>query len=186
MERIANFRPQSTFNKIGSMCFCVFRKKHKNTKTHRLSGAIIMLKKDKETFCQCVFVLFGEKNTKRQKHIGSLVQSYCWEEEKKWVNVFLCFPEKKHKNTKTHRLSGAILMLKKDKETFGQCVFVFFGKKHKNTKTHRLSGAILMLKKDKETFGQCVFVFFGRKKHKNTKTHWVSDARSVGGNHKIA
>ena len=101
-----------------------------------------MLKKDKETFCQCVFVLFGEKNTKRQKHIGSLVQSYCWEEEKKWVNVFLCFPEKKHKNTKTHRLSGAILMLKKDKETFGQCVFVFFGrKKHKNTKTHWVSDA---------------------------------------------
>ena len=78
----------------------------KNTKTHRLSGAIIMLKKDKETFCQCVFVLFGEKNTKRQKHIGSLVQSYCWEEEKKWVNVFLCFPEK---NTKTQKNIGCLV-----------------------------------------------------------------------------
>ena len=83
-------------------------------------------------------MLFGEKNTKRQKHIGSLVQSYCWEEEKKWVNVFLCFPEK---NTKKHRLSDAILMLKKDKETFGQCVFVFFGKK--NTKTQKHIGCLV-------------------------------------------
>jgi len=53
--------------------------------------------------------------------------------------LFFCvFREKKHKNTKTHRLSDAILLLKKDKETFGHCVFVFFGKKkkHKSTKTH--------------------------------------------------
>ena len=102
-----------------------------------------------------------------------------------WSFFFVFFGRKKHKNTKTHWLSGAILLLGRRKK-MGQCVFVFSGKKHKNTKTHRLSGAILMLKKDKETFGQCVFVFFGRKKHKNTKTHWVSDARSVGGNHKIA
>ena len=82
--------------------------------------------------------------------------------------MFLCFSEEK--NTKTHRLSGAILLLKKDKETLGKCVFVFFGKKHKNTKTHRLFGATVMLKKDKETFGHCVFMFFG-KKHKILKKH---------------
>ena len=93
-------------NTLALWCNLIVQKKDKNTKTHSLSGAILMLKKDKETFCQCVFVLFGEKNTKRQKHIGSLVQSYCWEEEKKWVNVFLCFPEK---NTKTQKHIGCLV-----------------------------------------------------------------------------
>ena len=100
--------------------------------------------------------------------------------------MFFCaFRRKKHKKTKTHWLSGAILLLGRRKKWVN--VFLCFPEKNTTkTKKHRLSGAILMLKKDKETFGQCVFVFFGRKKHKNTKTHWVSDARSVGGNHKIA
>ena len=119
-----------------SMCFCVFRKK---TQKHIDSLVLFYCwKKTKKIWSLC-FCVFHKKNTKTQKHIGPLVQFYCW---------------------------------KKHNQKFGPCVFVFFVKKHKNTKTHRLSGAVLLLKKRP------------KKKHKNTKTHCVSDAISVGGNQK--
>ena len=88
-----------------------------------------------------MFLCFSEKKTQKDKNTLALWCNLIVGKKKKMGQCVFVFSGKKHKNTKTHRLSGAILMLKKDKETFGQCVFVFFGKKHKNTKTHWVSDA---------------------------------------------
>ena len=141
MERIANFRPQSTFNKIGSMCFCVFRKKHKNTKTHRLSGAIIMLKKRQRnilSMCFCVFRRKKHKKTKTHWLSGAIL---LLGRRKKMGHCVFVFSGKKHKNTKKHRLSGAILMLKKTKKHLVN-VFLCFSEE-KNTKTQKHIGCLM-------------------------------------------
>ena len=136
-------------------CFCVFGKiTQKHTNTLALWCNSIAEKKTKK-FGHCVLCFLEGKKTKthwkknnpivekrRQKHIwlffflskktqkhtGSLVQSYCWKKDQTNFRK-----KQQHKNTRTHRLSGAILILKEDKETFGHCVFVFF-EEEKNTK----------------------------------------------------
>ena len=108
------------------LCFS----EEKNTKTHRLSGAIIMLKKRQRNILSMCFCAFRRKKHKKTKTHWLSGAILLLGRRKKMGQCVFVFSGKKHKNTKTHRLSGAILMLKKDKETFGQCVFVFFGKKH--------------------------------------------------------
>ena len=68
------------------LCFSL----KKNTKTHRFSGAVLLLKKGITKLGHCVFVFFvKKKNTKTQKHIGSLVQFFCCKNTHKFDN--LCF-----------------------------------------------------------------------------------------------
>ena len=113
--------------KIGQCVFVFFVKKHKNTKTHRLSGAVLLLKKRQKKFGHCVFVFFTKKNTKTQKHIGPLVQFYCWKKHnQKFFPCVFVFFVKKHKNTKTHWLSGLILLLKKTQPKIWSLCFCVF------------------------------------------------------------
>ena len=160
-------------------CFCVFGKiTQKHTNTLALWCNSIAEKKTKK-FGHCVLCfLEGKKN----KNTLEKEQPYCWKKETKTHLVIFFSSEK---NTKTHWLSGAILLLKKRPNKLGQFFCVFRKKQqHKNTRTHRLSGAILILKEDKETFGHCVFVFFEEEKNtKNTLGVWCN---LCGGNHKIA
>ena len=61
------------------------------------------------------------------------------------------------------------------------CVFRKKTQKHKNTQAVWCNHNV-----KKKTKKHLVNVFLCFSEEKNTKTHWVSDARSVGGNHKIA
>ena len=116
--------------KIGQCVFVFFVKKHKNTKTHRLSGAVLLLKKRQKkiwSLCFCVFHKKKHKNTKTQKHIGPLVQFYCWKKHnQKFFPCVFVFFVKKHKNTKTHWLSGLILLLKKTQPKIWSLCFCVF------------------------------------------------------------
>ena len=93
--------------KIGQCVFVFFVKKHKNTKTHRLSGAVLLLKKRQKKFGHCVFVFFTKKT---QKHKNTLALWFNSTAEKNTTKnfflVFLCFLLK---NTKTQKHIGSLV-----------------------------------------------------------------------------
>ena len=126
---------KKTHKKLVNVFLCFFVKKNtKNTLALRCNS--IAEKKTKKNW-SLYFCVFRKKNTKKQKHIGSLVQFYCWKKDKIKFGqcVFVFFVKK---NPQKHICSLVqSFCWKKRQEKFSHCVFVFFVKKkpqkHKNT-----------------------------------------------------